>query len=66
LSFCYTLFSPVFTKPSFQTFRLLMTGWILSARHRYVTDRIVSSQVGHNIILLDPEVIARRIEPSLK
>ncbi len=36
-------FSPVFTKPSFQTFRLLMTGSILSARHRYVTDLIISS-----------------------
>jgi hypothetical protein len=36
-------FSPVFTDPSFQTFRLLMTGWILSTRHRYVTDLIVSS-----------------------
>ena len=36
-------FSPVFTEPSFQTFRLLMTGWILSARHRYVTDLIISS-----------------------
>lgn len=36
-------FAPVFTKPSFQTFRLMMTGWILSTRHRYVTDLIVSS-----------------------
>ena len=36
-------FSPVFTEPSFATFRLLMTGWILSMRHRYVTDLIVSS-----------------------
>lgn len=36
-------FAPVFTEPSFQTFRLLMTGWILSTRHRYVTDLIVSS-----------------------
>ena len=36
-------FRPVFTKPSFATFRLLMTGWILSTRHRYVTDLIVSS-----------------------
>lgn len=36
-------FSPVFTEPSFQTFRLLMTGWILSFRHRYITDLIVSS-----------------------
>ena len=36
-------FSPVFTDPSFQTFRLLMTGWILSVRHRYITDLIISS-----------------------
>lgn len=36
-------FSPVFTDPSFQTFRFLMTGWILSMRHRYVTDLIISS-----------------------
>jgi hypothetical protein len=36
-------FAPVFTEPSFQTFRLLMTGWILSVRHRYVTDLIISS-----------------------
>ena len=36
-------FSPVFTEPSFQTFRLLMTGWIISVRHRYITDLIVSS-----------------------
>jgi len=42
------LFHPVFTEPSFQTFRLLMTGWILSTRHRYVTDLIVSSDSVHN------------------
>jgi hypothetical protein len=36
-------FAPVFTDPSFVTFRLLMTGWILSTRHRYVTDLIISS-----------------------
>ncbi len=36
-------FRPVFTSPSFETFRLLMTGWVLSFRHRYVTDLIVSS-----------------------
>lgn len=35
--------APVFTAPSFATFQLLMTGWILSTRHRYVTDLIVSS-----------------------
>ncbi|MEO2019975.1 MAG: transposase, partial [Fuerstiella sp.] len=36
-------FAPVFTEPSFATFRLMMTGWILSVRHRYVTDLIISS-----------------------
>ena len=36
-------FRPVFTAPSFATFQLLMTGWILSFRHRYVTDLIISS-----------------------
>jgi hypothetical protein len=41
-------FSPVFTAPSFQTFRLLMTGWILSVRHRFVTDLIVSSDSVEN------------------
>lgn len=37
------VFQPAFTQPSFATFRLLMTGWILSHRHRYVTDLILSS-----------------------
>lgn len=41
-------FAPVFTAPSFATFRLLMTGWILSVRHRYVTDLIVSSDSVYN------------------
>jgi hypothetical protein len=36
-------FRPAFTAPSFVTFRLLMSGWILSVRHRYVTDLIISS-----------------------
>jgi hypothetical protein len=36
-------FRPVFTSPSYSTFCLLMTGWILSVRHRYVTDLIISS-----------------------
>ncbi len=41
-------FRPVFTAPSFNTFQLLMTGWVLSVRHRYVTDLIISSDsVGH-------------------
>jgi hypothetical protein len=41
-------FQPVFTSPSFATFRLLMTGWVLSFRHRYVTDLIVSSDSVEN------------------
>jgi len=36
-------FSPVFTEPSFETFRSLMAGWIASPRHRYITDLIISS-----------------------
>lgn len=36
-------FMPVFTSPSFVTFQSLMNGWILSTRHRYVTDLIISS-----------------------
>jgi hypothetical protein len=33
-------FLPVFTAPTFQTFVEVMTGWVLSPRHRYVTDII--------------------------
>ena len=36
-------FRPVFTNPTHNTFRLLMTGWILSTRHRFITDLIISS-----------------------
>ena len=36
-------FRPVFSAPSYSTFCLMMAGWILSVRHRYVTDLIVSS-----------------------
>jgi hypothetical protein len=40
-------FSPVFTAPTFQTFSLIVTGWILSHRHRYITEVIFScGQVG--------------------
>jgi hypothetical protein len=35
-------FSPVFTAPTFQTFSLIVTGWILSHRHRYITEIIFS------------------------
>jgi SRSO17 transposase len=33
-------FSPVFTAPTYQTFSLIVTGWILSHRHRYITEVI--------------------------
>jgi DDE superfamily endonuclease len=40
-------FCPVFTAPTFQTFSLIVTGWILSHRHRYITEVIFScGQVG--------------------
>ena len=35
-------FVPVFTAPTFQTFALIVTGWILSHRHRYITEVIFS------------------------
>jgi SRSO17 transposase len=35
-------FSPVFTVPTLQTFTLIVTGWILSHRHRYITEVIFS------------------------
>ena len=38
-------FDPVFTAPTYQTFVVIITGWILSQRHRYVTEVIFSS--GH-------------------
>jgi hypothetical protein len=37
------LFKPVFTQPSFLLFVDLMSGWVLSHRHRYVTDLILTS-----------------------
>jgi SRSO17 transposase len=40
-------FAPVFTAPTHQTFSLIVTGWILSHRHRYITEVIFScGQVG--------------------
>ncbi len=35
-------FTPVFTAPTFQTFLQIATGWILSQRHRYITEVIFS------------------------
>jgi SRSO17 transposase len=43
-------FSPVFTAPTFQTFAAILTGWLLSHRHRYITEVIFSCGkvgVGH-------------------
>ncbi len=41
-------FVPVFTNPTYATFVAVVTGWILSHRHRYVTEVIFSSgHVGH-------------------
>src|SRR4051795_2590909 len=40
-------FSPVFTAPTYQTFSLVVTGWIVSHRHRYITEVIFAcGQVG--------------------
>lgn len=36
-------FSPCFTLPTFSTFALIMTGWALSSRHRYITDAVITS-----------------------
>jgi hypothetical protein len=38
-------FSPVFTAPTYQTFVAIVAGWILSQRHRFITEVIFSS--GH-------------------
>jgi len=35
-------FAPVFTAPTFQTFLQIASGWLLSPRHRYVTEVIFS------------------------
>jgi hypothetical protein len=41
-------FSPVFTHPTYQTFVWIVSGWVLSQRHRYITEVIFSSgNVGH-------------------
>lgn len=41
-------YRPVVTAPSLATFRLIVSSWILSMRHRYVTDLIVSSDSTRN------------------
>jgi hypothetical protein len=40
-------FRPVFTAPAFRLFVLLLTGWALSSRHRFITECLfTASQVG--------------------
>jgi hypothetical protein len=36
-------FIPVFTEPTFRTFGQICSGWVLSHRHRFITDIIFSS-----------------------
>jgi hypothetical protein len=38
-------FGPVFTAPTYQTFVVIVSGWILSQRHRFITEVIFSG--GH-------------------
>jgi hypothetical protein len=38
-----SVFSTVFTAPTFNTFTEIASGWLMSARHRYVTETIFSS-----------------------
>jgi DDE superfamily endonuclease len=38
-------FAPVFTAPTYQTFVVIVAGWILSQRHRFITELIFSG--GH-------------------
>jgi SRSO17 transposase len=37
------LFAPAFTRPTYVTFVAIVTGWILSHRHRYITEIIFAS-----------------------
>jgi hypothetical protein len=36
-------FSPVFTSPTFRTFAWILSGWVLSQRHRFITELSFSS-----------------------
>ena len=45
------LLSPCFTLPTFSTFTLIMSGLVLSHRHRYITDAVIttgSTRRGHH------------------
>src|SRR5438270_13362126 len=43
-------FAPVFTAPTYQTFVVIVTGWVLSQRHRCITEVIFAGGrvgIGH-------------------
>jgi DDE superfamily endonuclease len=43
-------FDPVFTAPTYQTFTVIVAGWVLSQRHRFITEVIFSGGrvgIGH-------------------
>jgi hypothetical protein len=43
-------FAPVFTAPTYQTFTVIVAGWVLSQRHRFITEVIFSGGkvgIGH-------------------
>jgi hypothetical protein len=43
-------FAPVFTAPTYQTFVVIVSGWVLSQRHRFITEVIFSGGkvgIGH-------------------
>ena len=42
-SICYSSSLPVFTAPTYQTFVAIVAGWVLSQRHRFITEVIFSS-----------------------
>ena len=55
-------FDPVFTAPTYQTFVVIITGWILSQRHRYVTEVIFSSgRVGDGPVAVSSLLQPRRL-----
>jgi hypothetical protein len=42
------VFRPIFTAPTYQTFIAIATGWVITHRHRYITDIIFSGGNLHN------------------
>src|SRR5690242_21631709 len=43
-------FAPTFTAPTYQTFVVIVAGWVLSQRHRFITEVIFSGGkvgIGH-------------------